>query len=83
MNHLGTFVLTNALLPALLRSTPSRVVNLSSTGHAFLAPAAGIEFDDLNAEGAYSPTARYGQVRGRVGRGYCQVRACFARQERT
>ena len=69
VNHLGTFVLTSGLMPALLRSTPARVVNLSSTGHAFLAPAIGIDFADLAATKSYSPTARYGQVS--VGVGVC------------
>lgn len=32
-NHLGHFVLTNRLLPALIAAAPSRVVNLSSAGH--------------------------------------------------
>ena len=35
-NHLGHFLLTNLLLPALLAAAPSRIVNLSSGGHVAL-----------------------------------------------
>ena len=56
-NHLGHFVLTNLLVPALVRGAPARVVNLSSGGHF----GAGIDWDDPNFErrgydkfGAYS-----------------------------
>jgi NAD(P)-dependent dehydrogenase (short-subunit alcohol dehydrogenase family) len=34
-NHLGHFLLTNLLVPALIAGAPSRVVSLSSRGHAF------------------------------------------------
>lgn len=45
-NHLGHFALTTALLPALRRGAPSRVVTLSSMGHKL----GGIDFDDLHFE---------------------------------
>ena len=43
VNHLGHFLLTELLLPRLLRQ-PSRVVNVSSKAHY---SAAGIDFDEL------------------------------------
>lgn len=45
-NHLGHFLLTNLLVPALLADPPARVVNLSSGGHV----ASGIIWDDPNYE---------------------------------
>jgi NAD(P)-dependent dehydrogenase (short-subunit alcohol dehydrogenase family) len=57
-NHLGHFVLTNRLLPALRAAAPSRVVNLSSAGHGF----AGVNFDDPNFElRPYDKFEAYGQ----------------------
>ena len=60
VNHIGHFVLTNELMPVLLRSAPSRVVNVSSLASAAFAPAGGILFDDLRAEKSYNPVERYG-----------------------
>ncbi|MDG2271561.1 MAG: SDR family NAD(P)-dependent oxidoreductase [Halioglobus sp.] len=34
-NHLGHFLLTELLLPALVKGAPGRVINLSSAGHKF------------------------------------------------
>lgn len=45
-NHVGHFLLTNLLAPALLADPPARVVNLSSGGHH----ASGIIWDDVNLE---------------------------------
>ena len=60
-NHIGHFVLTNELLPALKASAPSRVINLASTAHWMYAPEAGLEWDDLErAEKCYSAWQRYG-----------------------
>ncbi|WP_436772396.1 SDR family NAD(P)-dependent oxidoreductase [Yinghuangia sp. YIM S09857] len=57
-NHLGHFLLTNLLVPALLRGAPARVVNLSSGGHL----ASDILWDDPNFESTeYQPWKAYGQ----------------------
>jgi NAD(P)-dependent dehydrogenase (short-subunit alcohol dehydrogenase family) len=57
-NHLGHFLLTCLLAPALRRGAPSRVVSLSSRGH-HLAP---VDFDDPNfTERPYQKWASYGQ----------------------
>jgi NAD(P)-dependent dehydrogenase (short-subunit alcohol dehydrogenase family) len=67
-NHLGHFLLTMKLLPALMngaRGGMGRVVAVSSRRH-FLAPKAGIDFSNLTheellASGLYDPLANYGQ----------------------
>ena len=47
INHLGHFLLTHLLLDALKAASPSRIVNLSSTGHSM---SRGLDFDDLMVE---------------------------------
>jgi NAD(P)-dependent dehydrogenase (short-subunit alcohol dehydrogenase family) len=57
-NHLGHFVLTNHLMPALRAAAPSRIVNLSSAGHGF----SDILWDDPNYETRpYDKFEAYGQ----------------------
>ena len=57
-NHLGHFLLTNMLAPALTEGTPARVVSLSSNGHQ-ISP---VLFDDINFESTeYDKWAAYGQ----------------------
>jgi NAD(P)-dependent dehydrogenase (short-subunit alcohol dehydrogenase family) len=57
-NHLGHFLLTGLLAPALLRGAPARIVSLSSRGH-FQSP---VRFDDLAFEKEpYDKWAAYGQ----------------------
>lgn len=43
-NHIGPFLFTNLLMPALAAAAPSRVVILSSNGHRM----GGLDFDDLD-----------------------------------
>jgi NAD(P)-dependent dehydrogenase (short-subunit alcohol dehydrogenase family) len=57
-NHLGHFLLTGLLLPALRRGAPSRVVCVSSRGH-HMSP---VVFDDLHfARRPYDKWQAYGQ----------------------
>jgi retinol dehydrogenase 12 len=53
VNHLGHFLFTTLLLPALAKSgtaeQPARVINLSSMGNWLFAPPQGIDLDDLDA----------------------------------
>ena len=58
VNHLGHFALTLLLLPALVPSTDSRVVSVTSTGrHAGLA----LDPDNPHLIGRYDPWRAYGQ----------------------
>lgn len=57
-NHLGHFVLTNHLMPAMKAGAPSRVVNLSSAGHGF----GDVRWDDPNFDrDPYDKFEAYGQ----------------------
>ncbi len=57
-NHLGHFLLTTLLMPALLAAAPARVVALSSIGHR----RSDVHLDDLNYERReYEKWAAYGQ----------------------
>ncbi len=57
-NHLGHFVLTGLLAPALLAAAPSRIVNLSSGGHVI----SDVHWDDPHFRShAYEKWTSYGQ----------------------
>jgi len=56
-NHLGHFALTGLLLDRLLARPRSRIVTVSSEGHA----RGVIDFEDLQSENAYKPAEAYYQ----------------------
>lgn len=59
-NHLGHFLLSTLLLPALRNGAPARLVSLSSAGHM----SSPIDFDDPNFHGRdYHPFRAYGQAK--------------------
>ncbi|KAI8627615.1 NAD(P)-binding protein [Xylariaceae sp. FL1651] len=60
-NHVGGFLLTNLLMPALLAAGEARFVNLTSSGYR-LSP---FRFDDWNYAGGkeYEPWTAYGQAK--------------------
>lgn len=57
VNHLGHFALTGHLLPKLLATTGSRIVNISSVGHRL--GNGDLFWNDINAEKEYNPRTRY------------------------
>lgn len=59
-NHVGHFLLTNLLVPQLLKSGIARVINLSSGGHKH----SPVDFEDLHWEKReYSKWGAYGQAK--------------------
>jgi NAD(P)-dependent dehydrogenase (short-subunit alcohol dehydrogenase family) len=56
-NHLGHFLLTSLLIPALKRAPAPRVVTIASIAHR----RGRMNFDDLQSETSYSPFASYAQ----------------------
>ena len=57
-NHFGHFALTGLLLPLLLKTPKSRIVNVSSTAHKF----GSMSFDDMDWKGRrFNKMASYGQ----------------------
>jgi NAD(P)-dependent dehydrogenase (short-subunit alcohol dehydrogenase family) len=59
-NHLGHFLLTVLLIPALKAGSPSRIVSLSSIGHR-ISP---VDFDDIHFQKrAYDKWKAYGQAK--------------------
>lgn len=66
VNYIGHFLFSRILLSTLQKTATAspkgnvRIVNVSSHGHAKLAPKEGIVFSDINMKGSYSVWARYG-----------------------
>src|ERR1700687_4275305 len=56
-NHIGPFLLTNLLLPVLRRSTPARIVTVSSGAQAM----AKLDFEDLQSVRGYNEIRVYNQ----------------------
>jgi NAD(P)-dependent dehydrogenase (short-subunit alcohol dehydrogenase family) len=59
VNHVGPFQLTLGLMPLLISSAPSRVVNVASSAHGWARD--GFPFDDPHMERGYSQRVAYGQ----------------------
>lgn len=59
VDHLAPFLLTNLLLDLLKKSAPSRIVNVSSAGHAI----SKMNFDDLQGQRRYTGMGAYGQAK--------------------
>ncbi|HEV2226743.1 MAG TPA: SDR family oxidoreductase [Nitrososphaerales archaeon] len=57
VNYLSHFLLTNLLLPVLKKSTPSRIINVSSVAHY----SGHLNFDDLQMEKGYGVMRAYSQ----------------------
>lgn len=54
---LGHFLLTHLLIDLIKRSTPARIINVSSMAHAW----GSINLEDINSEKRYDKRAAYGQ----------------------
>ena len=57
LNHLGVFYLTHLLLDLVKKSSPSRIINVSSIAHRF----GSIHFDDLQSSKNYTSMKAYSQ----------------------
>jgi len=57
VNYLSGFLLTHLLLDLLIKSAPSRIINVSSSAHS----GGTIHFDDLQGEQRYGGFGAYGQ----------------------
>ena len=60
-NHLGHYVMTNTMWPALAADGGARVVALSSTGHKL----SDIRYDDMHFTSDYDKWIAYGQAKTR------------------
>lgn len=57
VNHLGHFLLTNLLLDLIIKSAPSRIINVASGGHK----AGKIHLEDINLEESFNMSKAYAQ----------------------
>lgn len=60
MNFVGPFALTEALLPALRRSAPARIVNVASAGYSLWK---GDLFEDLHSRRSYNGSEAYARAK--------------------
>jgi NAD(P)-dependent dehydrogenase (short-subunit alcohol dehydrogenase family) len=70
VNHLGHFLLTSLLVERLARSSPARIVNLSSTLHWFV--PFGLDFADLQSRRGYDGLVAYARSK--------LANVCFTRE---
>ena len=59
LNHIGYFVLTDALLPALKAAPSARIVSVASAAHAW----GHLDFDDLQCERSFAAMKQYGTTK--------------------
>uniref|UniRef100_A0A8K9UP47 Retinol dehydrogenase 12 n=1 Tax=Oncorhynchus mykiss TaxID=8022 RepID=A0A8K9UP47_ONCMY len=57
VNHMGHFLLTHLLVDLIKRSTPARIINVSSMAHSW----GTINLDDINSEKGYDKKKAYSQ----------------------
>ncbi|XP_038852890.1 retinol dehydrogenase 12-like [Salvelinus namaycush] len=57
VNHMGHFLLTHLLVDLIKKSTPARIINVSSTAHSW----GIINLDDINSEKGYDKKKAYSQ----------------------
>ncbi|XP_055737620.1 retinol dehydrogenase 12-like isoform X2 [Salvelinus fontinalis] len=57
VNHMGHFLLTHLLIDLIKRSTPARIINVSSLAHFW----GTINLDDINSEKGYDKKKAYSQ----------------------
>uniref|UniRef100_A0A1B6MDC8 Uncharacterized protein n=2 Tax=Graphocephala atropunctata TaxID=36148 RepID=A0A1B6MDC8_9HEMI len=55
-NHLGHFLFTLILLPKIISSAPSKIINVSSEAHKW---CKSLYLDDINLEKSYNPQTSY------------------------
>ncbi|KAJ3273739.1 hypothetical protein HDV01_004018 [Terramyces sp. JEL0728] len=60
-NHVGHFLFTKELMPAILKANNPRIVNVSSAYHKKAPLPEGVRFDQINNESNMDNWARYGQ----------------------
>jgi len=61
-NHIGHFLLTNLLLDVIIKSAPSRIINLTSGAHYYAAP---LNFEEIVENKNYDPQQAYARSKTR------------------
>nr|XP_018901943.1 PREDICTED: retinol dehydrogenase 11-like [Bemisia tabaci] len=59
VNFLGHYLLTLKLLPRIIKSAPSRIVNVASLAHIF--SSGNMHYDDIQLKKKYNPRVAYGR----------------------
>lgn len=59
VHYVGRFYLTLLLTDQLKKSSPSRIVNVSSSGNSLFLGTQSLDLDNLNTEKLYSPYHHY------------------------